>query len=232
VSGLSRDQEIVDLAAVAAELSPAREEAPPPPPDGLPPNACALGHANAPSARFCGTCGLAMGAPAQARVDLEKARPRAAAELSAEELAERARQHAQAVAAAAALDQAPDPAVLPSEGETILIHFIEDGLTFAGKVWYRGQELEIGPSHPRWPEVVGWITLDKYGQADRWGKQYFEHGPWPGRRSYSGPGDRYEQLAVPGSEGQQFAGPTEAQLRQADDAERQRGRGVPAPLFR
>jgi len=43
--------------------------------------------------------------------------------------------------------------------QTVLIHFTADGLTAFGQVWYRGQELEIGPGHPRWPEAADWITL-------------------------------------------------------------------------
>ncbi len=215
---------------MADEVTPASQDPGPPPVASGPPNACGLGHANAPDVRFCGTCGLPMGAPAP--VKAEPAKPVPVAMLTAEEVAERERRHAEAVAAAAAFEQAPDPDVLPVQGESILIHFVEDGLTFAGKVWYRGQEMEIGPAHPRWPEVVGWIILDAEGQTARWGKPYFVHGPWPGRRTYVDPSDRYEQLAVPGSKDQQFSGPSEEQLRQADAAERQRARGVPAPSFR
>jgi hypothetical protein len=189
---------------------------------------CALGHANAPGTRFCGECGLAMDAPAPVKADLEAARPRPASQLTAEERTERDRQHAEAIAAARQFENAP-VTYQPSEGETVLIHFIEDGLTFAGQVWYRGQEIEIGPSHPRWEQAREWILLDRYGQVERWGKHYFERGPWPGRRSYLDGAGSFEQLATEDKKGR-FAGPGEQALRQADEAERRRGRAVPAPM--
>ena len=192
-------------------------------------NECALGHVNVFGARFCAACGLAMDAPAPAgQVSLADARPKPASALTAEERAERDRQHAAALRAARELDAAP-VSYVPPEGETVLIHFVEDGFTFAGQVWYRGQEIEIGPAHPRWPEVLGWITLDKYQQIDRYGKQFFDRGPWPGRRSYLDGADSFQRLKTEDKK-DTFAGPGEDALRQADEVERRRGRAVPGPL--
>jgi hypothetical protein len=191
---------------------------------------CALGHQNHPDARFCAACGIPMGAALPAAG--EPMRPRPAAELTPAEKADRERQHAEAVAAAAQFEQAPQQFV-PAEGEAVLIHFVADGLTVFGQVWYRGQELSIGPDHPRWAEARGWITLSRFQQAERWGEQKFDFGPWPGRRSYADALGSFEQLAATDAQGNKvaFAGPTEQQLRDADEAERRRGRAVPAPAF-
>jgi hypothetical protein len=158
---------------------------------------------------------------------VEVSRPRPVSELSAAERAERDRQHAEALAAARQFENAP-VAYVPSQGAAVLVHFIEDGLTAFGQVWYRGQEIEIGPGHPRWEQARAWILLDRTGQINRWGKQFFAPGPWPGRRSYLDGADAFQQLGD--GSGGKFAGPGEQALRQADEAERRRGRAVPAIL--
>ena len=194
---------------------------------------CQLGHISPPDSAFCPRCGLPRGAVVQAAVSAEAARPRPASELTPEELAERDLQHAEAVAAAAQFEARPQEFVR-AEGEAILIHFIEDGLTAFGQVWYRGQELEIGPSHPRWQEALGWITLDRFAQIERWGKQKFDYGPWPGRRSYAEAAGSFEHLSVIAPDGTKipYAGPSATELKAADDAEARRGRAVPAPAYR
>ena len=187
---------------------------------------CGLGHVNAAAARFCADCGLPMGAPAPAKAEV--VRPKPAAELTDEERAARERQHLEALAAARQFE-AQQPVYAKTEGEAVLIHFVDDGFTFAGQVWYRGQELEIGPGHPRWEQVTGWIMLTKFQQIERYGKQFFDHGPWPGRRSYLDAAGSFEKLSTEDKKGT-FSGPGEQALRQADEAERRRGRAVPAPL--
>jgi hypothetical protein len=235
MAGLSGKQNIVDIAAASEQLVPSQvppaKVGPGPGHKVRDPSRCALSHVNEPDARFCSTCGLSMNAqapPPLARPDQD--RPRPVAELTDEEKAERERQHAEAVAAAAAFEKAPE-VIVPSEGEAVLIHFVEDGLTAFGRVWYRGQELAIGPDHPRWAEALGWIMLDKAAQFERWGKQYFDHGPWPFQRSYVDPGARYEEMKTVGGQGR-VPGPSEEELRRADAAEAARGRGVPAPALR
>jgi len=247
MAGLSGKQVIVDVVAASEQLVPSQlPELPAEVPEVLeasivvptsvgagelqPWPACTLGHQNHPDARFCATCGLPMGAAAPAAGEAQ--RPRPAAELTAEELAERDRQHQAALAAAAQFER-QQPDYRPTEGKAVLIHFVADGLTVFGQVWYRGQELEIGPDHPRWTEAVSWITLDKYGQIDRWGEQKFDFGPWPGRRSYTEAAGSFEQLTIgSGDSAAAYAGPSAAELAAADDAERRRGRAVPAPMFR
>lgn len=219
--------EAADTAATEPELASGLAYLP-----GEEPARCALGHENHPDFRFCATCGVSMaatappgGAPMQ--------RPVPAGQLSDAERAERDRKHAEAMAAAARFEQSQQEYV-PTAGEAIVVHFVADGLTFAGQVWMRGQEIEIGPAHPRWTEARGWITLDRFAQVDRWGEQKFDFGPWPGRRSYTDALGSFEQLAGTAPDGSKvtIGGPSEAELRAADDAERRRGRAVPAPAFR
>jgi hypothetical protein len=227
MAGLSGNQIVVDIAAASEQLCPSGPPPPGPEPERAP---CALGHPNDVTARFCATCGLSMNAQLPPPGPGDQARPKPTAELSAEERAERERQHAEAIAAAAAFETAPEQ-IVPSTGEAVLIHFTEDGLTAFGRVWYRGQELAIGPDHPRWPEAVGWVTLTKAQQYERWGKQYFDTGPWPFQHSYVDPAAQYEGLKAIGGDGK-LAGPSEDELRRADAAEAARNRGVPAPAGR
>jgi hypothetical protein len=230
MAGLSGPQAVVDVVAASERLRPSAAG----PGEITAPagelTRCALGHENHRDSRFCAACGVPMGA--QLPVAGEPMRPRPATELSPAEKAERERAHAEAVAAAARFERAPQQFV-PAEGEAVLIHFVADGLTAFGQVWYRGQELAIGPDHPRWAEALGWITLDRYQQVDRWGEQKFDFGPWPGRRSYADALGSFEQITVTGPDGAKtrFSGPTEAELRAADQAEARRGRAVPAPAF-
>jgi hypothetical protein len=233
MAGLSGKQVIVDVVAASEQLCPSREPTeitePAAPPDGEKAR-CALGHGNPQGTRFCADCGLPMGA--ELPVAGEPMRPRPAGELSPAERAERDRQHQEAMIAAARFEQA-QPAYVPAEGEAVLIHFIADGLTAFGQVWYRGQELAIGPQHPRWTEALSWITMNRWQQIDRWGEQKFDFGPWPGRRSYADAAGSFEQITVTDGQGNKalFSGPSEDQLRAADDAERRRGRAVPAAIF-
>jgi hypothetical protein len=241
VAGLSSGK-VVDVVAASEKLVPSQQppteppsglEVAPPAPTGV--GTCPLGHENPAGTTFCGSCGLKVADQqvAAARVDLSQARPEQPQ--TDEDRAARDRQHLEAQRAAQAFENVPEEYV-PSEEGGILIHFVADGLTAFGKVWYRGQELEIGPSHPRWAEAVRWITLTRYEQVDRYGEQKFEQGPWPGRRSYTEGLGAFERLAARrGSDGKlsgHFAGPSPEQLAQADEAERRRGRAVPAPSFR
>lgn len=189
-----------------------------------------MGHENAPGTVFCGSCGLKLGDPqvAAARVDISQARPDAPQ--TDEERLERERQHLEALRAAQVFENAPEEYV-PAEEGGIIIHFVRDGLTAFGKVWYQGEELEIGPTHPRWAEAVRWIMLTKFEQIDRYGEQKFDRGPWPGRRSYADGIGAFERLRTMDKKGE-FAGPTPEELARADEASRRRGRGVPAPSFR
>lgn len=192
-------------------------------PDGLP--ACALGHGNPPGAAFCASCGLPMDAAAPPAQRVQAERPRPAAELTQEELAAREAAHQAALRTAAALDRA-EVQYVPAEGETITIHFVEDGFTKFGVVWYRGQEITLGPSHPRWRDAVDWIMLDDRAQMQRYGRVLFRRGPWPGARSYA---TDYERPVD--REGKPLPAPSVEELQRADAAERARGGAVPAPIL-
>lgn len=70
--------------------------------------------------------------------------------------------------------------------EYITIHFLEDGHTALGHVWYRGQELtfEVGSeAHNSTFDRNGesWLDLadDPREQVLRYGGQKFARGPWP-----------------------------------------------------
>jgi hypothetical protein len=147
---------------------------------------CPLGHANATGARFCAECGLTVGDVTLApRVDLEAVREavRPGSSLDQAERARRDREHVEAIAANARAEQEivditqqEDPSA-----QKIRIHFVEDGFTWAGKVWNRGDELELGPQHPRWEDALRWIRLTKQEQFQRYGRVFFDIGPFPGR---------------------------------------------------
>lgn len=194
-------------------------------------------------AKFCFACGNPLhaapvaGAGFQTElasrvgpVDHNAFRPKPEAELSPQERAERQRQHAAAIAAG---QKDPQLTYVPSKSpEAILIHFVDDGFTFAGQVWMRGQEIEIGPDHPRWEEAQRWINMDDFQQMEYYGKIRFRKGPWPGKRSYADGADGFESVMVgQGESATKYQGPSVKELLEADARERRRGRAVPAPTF-
>ncbi len=109
-----------------------------------------------------------------------------------------------------------------AEGEdTILIHFVEDGLTALGRVWFRGQEIEFERDGRAYQDTCdrfgrSWLALDESAQIDRFGKVMFRKGPWPGKT--------YQAAAA-----EQFSGarPSEDELQAADQAEARRRRAAP-----
>lgn len=100
-------------------------------------------------------------------------------------------------------------------GETLLIHFLEDGFISQGTIMYRGMEQEFVIGGPAYKQAEKWLRLvdDIDGQFDRWGKQMFARGPWRGRRwgDTTGVTDPEEAAAI----------------RAAADAERKRSRRAP-----
>lgn len=76
-----------------------------------------------------------------------------------------------------------------ADGETILIHFLEDGFTACGRVWYKGQELEFEVDGAAYEQTLDrdgntWLSYadDEMAQIQAYGKLYFRKGPWPGIR--------------------------------------------------
>ncbi len=90
--------------------------------------------------------------------------------------------------------------VAAEDGEVIQVHFVADGFTALGKVWYRGQDLKVTVGDDRYRETVdrkgfSWLSLraDDFAQIDRWGKVFFHEGPWRGRPYRDGAGS-FEEL--------------------------------------
>lgn len=85
-------------------------------------------------------------------------------------------------------EKAPAQYAATPTGETILIHFVEDGFTAQGQLWYRGQELEFevgGEAHEQTKNRFGvsWLDMatDVDAQWERYGKEMFRAGPWRGK---------------------------------------------------
>lgn len=77
------------------------------------------------------------------------------------------------------------PVLTEGRSTTKVIHFVEDGLTALGKVWYRGQELRVEQGTKEWEQVhsqdgTSWMDHDKWQQQERYGRQMFDEGPWRG----------------------------------------------------
>jgi hypothetical protein len=193
---------------------------------------CTGGHHNEASAKFCPQCGVPRFQPpvvgAGASVEMA-ARPLPDEQLSPQQRAEREAQHAAAIAAGAR-----DPGLRyqpPTSADTVLIHFIEDGLTYAGKVWMRGEELELDkdPNNPRWREAQVWINMDRWQQIEAYGAVKFAPGPWPGKRYSDGAG-QFQRLRGLGANDADVMGPSPEVLEQADRQAAARRRGVPLPV--
>ncbi len=120
--------------------------------------------------------------------------------------------------------------VAPVEGEEELVrHVLTDGFTWAAVTWYRGMEIRIGPSHPRWAEVQSWIYLTEFEQIARYKRVMFGHGPWPGLSYVDALRDQQHPLAsLNKGSGQQVTLPGEDELRRAQEAEQSRRGAVPA----
>lgn len=160
----------------------------------------------------------------------QELRPKPEHELTPQERAEREAQHAAALAAGQELP--PLQYELPT-GQTYLIHILEDGFTFAGQVWYRGQQLEFIVGSARWEQAQAWIGMDDWAQMAQYGKIYFRPGPWPGKR-YSDalqPENQVPQLGD--SDGKPAVkGPSQQELERAEQLEARRRNAVPAPSYR
>lgn len=117
-------------------------------------------------------------------------RPAPEAELSAEQKEIRDLRHQLAVANSRKLENLPDDAVelIPAvSADRIIIHFVRDGFTHAGRIWYRGQELAFDPGTQPYEDTkdrygFSWLDLDEMGQAASYGHVFWRKGPWPGKR--------------------------------------------------
>ena len=170
-------------------------------------------------------------------VDFVAAAPRPASELSADE--RRIRDLEDQLARERGRKD-PDPELEtptnPDAPGNILIHFVADGLTALGRVWYTGQELEFEPGSGAYRDTCDrygqtWLDLrrDESAQIERYGAVMFREGPWPGK-DYTA-AMAFEKLK-PLREGDQLTAPTAEQLAAARDAERHRRRAAPRLLNR
>lgn len=129
-------------------------------------------------------------------------------------------------------DPQPELELAPEDGDNIVIHFLEDGFTALGQVWYRGQELEFAPDGGAFADTRdrngdSWLDLrhDEFAQVERWGKVMFRPGPWPGK-DYTD-ATSFEPLQPVGKHGTAPAVPSLDELAAAARAERNRRRAVP-----
>jgi hypothetical protein len=113
----------------------------------------------------------------------------------------------------------------PGDDGNILIHFLEDGLTLLGKVWYRGEELEFEVGSQAYKDTFNrrgetWLDLrnDEFGQVDRWGKIMFRNGRWPGKTYADG---TFEALRLEKGDGS-VKPPTATELAAAEKARQRR----------
>lgn len=72
------------------------------------------------------------------------------------------------------------------DDDSILIHFVADGFTTQGRLWYIGQELEFSVSGTAYEQTKdrfgnSWVHLTEDEQYDKYGKVYFRPGPWRGK---------------------------------------------------
>lgn len=68
---------------------------------------------------------------------------------------------------------APDGVSVSPTEEQVLVHFIDDGFTIGGRMFYRGEETLVPASTP-------WLALNSRQQIRQYGKRIFRTGPWDG----------------------------------------------------
>lgn len=80
------------------------------------------------------------------------------------------------------------------------IHFVEDGLTALGRMFYRGEELTITEGTKEWEQTLNkhgesWVLLksDYVAQIKKWGKEMFKPGPWPFEKHTAMTEDDYQR---------------------------------------
>ncbi len=129
------------------------------------------------------------------------------------------------------LETVLEPLANPGSEENIIIHFLEDGFTALGQVFYRGMELEFEPGSQAYEDTKdrfgkSWLDMrnDEFEQVDRFGKIMFRVGLWPGQKGYKG--GKFAALKSLGGDGRVEA-PSDGELTAAEEAERRRARIAP-----
>lgn len=131
----------------------------------------------------------------------------------------------------------PDPELVepasPGADGNIRIHFLEDGFTALGQVWYRGQEIEFEPGGRAYADTCdkfgrSWLEMraDEFAQVERFGKVMFREGPWPGKGYLDAAKAGFENLKVLSGDGT-VQRPSETELLAAATAETKRRRAAP-----
>lgn len=69
--------------------------------------------------------------------------------------------------------------------DVVIIHFLTDGFTAGGELWYQGQEFRVrlgSPEHEAQKDRNGncWFEMTELDQLERYGVVHFKPGPWPG----------------------------------------------------
>lgn len=139
-----------------------------------------------------------------------------------------------ALAAAQGINSEPDDADGPQEfdttpfagKETVLVHFVRDGMVVCGQTWYRGQELEFvvgSTAHKQQFDLNGntWLDLadDVDAQFEKYGDQFFAAGQWRGRS--------WEAASIPDDLDAGEKNRYRQELQAAAEKERRRGRAAP-----
>lgn len=116
-------------------------------------------------------------------------------------------EHQLAIQETAKLEKAVDGEAVAVGDHKILIHFLEDGFTCSGRVWYKGQELEFDVPGLAYTDTlntlgVSWLDMagDDAAQMAHYGKVWFRVGPWPGNDwddSEAAAKERARRRAVP-----------------------------------
>lgn len=121
----------------------------------------------------------------------------------------------------------------PTNGDNIIIHFLDDGFTALGQVWFRGQELEFAPNGGPYRDTCdrygnSWLDLraNEFAQVERWGRVMFRPGPWPGKTYLEASKVPYDALKAVGGDGV-VGRPSETDLEKAQSAEARRKRAAP-----
>jgi len=124
------------------------------------------------------------------------------------------------------LDVAPEVFAPEPTGDSIVLHFVNDGFVACGRSWYRGQELEFeigGKAYEQQKDRDGnsWLDIvdDMDAQYARFGQQMFAPGPWRGHG--------YEEEPLPDDLQPNEIENYKAALKAATNAERKRGRKAP-----
>lgn len=132
---------------------------------------------------------------AQIRAQVEaELREKVEAEIRAKVEAEAAEKEKrlEAIRAAEAADTKPvsasDVDGDPSAEGAVTIHFLEDGFTKFGRVWFRGEHLTLNPNTEQWKEAEDpqtgkvFALMGEDEQIERWGRRLFRQGLWKGMR--------------------------------------------------